>query len=249
MNETNTYKKFKDAPRDNFPEMIIVHHSGGTDANPLADTSNHTAEMMEAYHLSKGWEGLAYQYVIHKDGAVWLGRPETYHGAHTVGYNNKSIGICMAGNFDATMPTNAQIASLKALMLDIRARYPIIGDKVYPHRKFAKKTCYGSKLPDDWALQLINYSPLGGLYVKPNKSDITELVGNYKFNLQKYMLDGYKTWLGIGLTVLGFFHLGYLVNADQLGNLINAVLQIVGLITAIYGNYKAHQKIATLSGN
>ena len=62
------------------------------------------------------------------------------------------------------------------------------------------------------------------------------------------MLDGYKTWIGLAVTILGFLHLGYLVNADQLGNLINAVLQIVGLVTAVYGNYKAHQKIAALSG-
>ena len=108
INETSTYIKFKDKPKDNFPEMIVVHHSGGTNADPLADTSNHTAQIMEAYHLSLEWEGLGYQYVIHKDGEIWAGRPEQYHGAHTTGYNKKSIGICLAGNFDATLPTLAQ---------------------------------------------------------------------------------------------------------------------------------------------
>jgi len=38
----------------NRPEVIIVHHSGGTDANPLADTSNQTFEIIKNYHVSLG---------------------------------------------------------------------------------------------------------------------------------------------------------------------------------------------------
>lgn len=156
MNETNTYKKFKDYTRDNFPEWIIVHHSGGTDAEPLLDTSNHTAQTMESYHLSLGWAGLGYQYVIHKNGDIWKGRPETYHGSHTVDYNFKSIGICLAGNFDATLPTQEQVNSLKTLMQDIKTRYNIPLENIVPHRKYANKTCYGKLLSDDWARNLLN---------------------------------------------------------------------------------------------
>ena len=156
MNETYTYKNFKNRPQDNFPELIIVHHSGGTDKNPLEDTSNHTAKTMEDYHLSLGWEGLGYQYVIHKNGDIWLGRPETYHGAHTVDFNYRSIGICLAGNFDATLPTKEQESALKGLIEAIRGRYNIPLDKILPHRKFANKTCYGKRLPDDWARKLVD---------------------------------------------------------------------------------------------
>lgn len=156
MNETYTYKNFKDKKQDNFPEYIIVHHSGGTDKNPLEDTSNHTAKTMEEYHLSLGWEGLGYQYVIHKNGDIWLGRPETYHGAHTVDFNYRSIGICLAGNFDATLPTKEQESALKGLIEGIRGHYAIPLDKILPHRKFANKTCYGKKLSDDWARKLVD---------------------------------------------------------------------------------------------
>lgn len=167
MNETNTFKKFKNSPQDNFPEYIIVHHSGGTDQNPLEDTSNHTAKIMEDYHLSKGWEGLGYQYVIHKNGDVWAGRPETYHGAHTVDYNKKSIGICLAGNFDATLPTLEQIKSLTNLMNTIKVKYNIPLEKIVPHRTFATKTCYGNKLKDDWARSLLQTN---------NKEDIKKQI-------------------------------------------------------------------------
>lgn len=155
MQETNTYKKMVNEKTTNFPDMVILHHSSGTDSNPLLDTSHHTAEIMEAQHLSNGWRGLGYHYVIHKNGDIWKGRPEHVEGSHTVGKNKVSIGICLAGNFDATLPTKEQEASLKTLLKDIQKRYPKVGDNIFPHRKYANKTCYGSKLTDTWGLNLL----------------------------------------------------------------------------------------------
>ena len=176
MNETQTYIRLKNKTKDNFPEMIICHHSGGTDINPLLDTSNHTAQTMESWHLQKGWEGLGYHYVIHKNGDIWKGRPEHYHGAHTINYNTKSIGICLSGNFDATLPTKEQTISLTNLMKDICGRYPI-GDKIYPHRKFANKTCYGRKLNDDWAKNLLISQPVSIKNILLKRlSELTQLV-------------------------------------------------------------------------
>lgn len=141
--------------QDNFPEYIIVHHTGGTNADPLADTSHHTFKIVDDYHKSLGWESIGYHYFIEKDGALNAGRAETRHGAHTVGYNQKSIGICLAGNFDLTLPTEEQIKTLTILIKDIRTRYEIPTEKIIPHRKFANKTCYGNKLTDDWARKLV----------------------------------------------------------------------------------------------
>lgn len=183
--ETETYKKFKNKPQDNSPVFIAVHHSGGTDANPLEDTSHHTAQIMETHHISLGWEGLGYHYVIHKNGEVWKGRPEHYHGAHISGkdtdgvkFNDKSIGICLAGNFDATLPTREQENALAGLIASIRGRYPCITqDKIYPHRKFANKTCYGRNLTDDWAKNLISFPPITpkGIILK-RLAEITKMV-------------------------------------------------------------------------
>lgn len=156
MFETATFKKLKDKPKDNNPEFLIIHHGGGSDADPLADTSHHTAKMMEEWHLAKGWEGLGYQFVIHKNGDVWRGRPEHYHGSHTTTHNKKSIGICLAGNFDATLPTKAQEDSLRSILIGLMSTYNIKKDKIVPHRTFANKTCYGKKLSDTWARDLVD---------------------------------------------------------------------------------------------
>lgn len=140
----------------NTPDKIIIHHSGGTDANPLADTSNQTAEIIKSWHLQKGWSDIGYNWVIEKTGKVVKGRDEDKDGAHTIGQNSSSIGICVVGNFDATYPTKEQETSLSKLMLDIITRYPAITkEAIYPHRKYAVKTCYGNHLKDDWAKNLI----------------------------------------------------------------------------------------------
>ena len=152
----------------NTPKVLIVHHSGGTDADPLADTSHHTAEMIKTWHLAKGWDDIGYNWVIEKTGKIVKGRDEKIAGAHTIGWNTMSIGVCLSGNFDATLPTPEQISSFKKLYLELKERYPVLEpDKVFPHRKFAQKTCYGRKLRDDWASNLAREA----LNVPPNSKE------------------------------------------------------------------------------
>ena len=139
----------------NTPDKIIVHHTGGTDTNPLADTSHHTFEMVDTLHRSFGWGGCGYHYFIEKDGRIRQGRDDKEEGAHTKGQNKTSIGICLAGNFDATLPTPEQIASLKTLLKQKVNNHLINPENIFPHRHFATKTCYGNKLSDSWARDLI----------------------------------------------------------------------------------------------
>ena len=61
----------------------------------------------------------------------------------------------MAGNFDVTMPTKAQESALQALLEVLSEKYNIPNKNIVPHRKFTAKTCYGMKLPDDWAASLL----------------------------------------------------------------------------------------------
>ena len=144
----------------NKPDKIIVHHTGGSDTNPLADTSSHTFEMIDALHRAKGWGGCGYHYFIGKDGRVNQGRQDLEEGAHTIGQNTKSIGICLAGNFDATLPTSEQTNALKNLLRQKCKQYLISEKEIFPHRLFAPKSCYGSKLSDTWAKDLLIDAPV-----------------------------------------------------------------------------------------
>lgn len=159
----------------NDPKWLIVHHTGGSDAQPLLDTSNQTMEQVDAYHKSKGWDGIGYNWFIEKDGKLKKGRDETKAGAHTIGYNEKSIGICLAGNFDATMPTEGQKGTLQALLRDKMTQYSIPKENIVPHRKFAVKTCYGNKLSDTWARDLVETPVTGKDVIIKRLQELLEL--------------------------------------------------------------------------
>lgn len=87
-------------------QRIVWHHSA-------TDTGD--AATFHQYHLSKGWSGIGYHYVILKDGSVEAGRPLTAVGAHAYGYNKDSIGICLVGNFDEIVPSFNQLRAAASL--------------------------------------------------------------------------------------------------------------------------------------
>ena len=140
----------------NIPKYLIVHHSGGGEINPLVDTSGHTFETVNEYHRglwnfpsSLGFY-IGYHYYIEKSGKVTQGRADTDEGAHCIGKNKESIGICLAGNFDLTVPTKEQVGALKELLSRKRVEWAVPIENIVPHRKFADKSCYGKNLSDDW---------------------------------------------------------------------------------------------------
>lgn len=148
----------------NNVQWLICHHAGGSDLNPLQDSSNYTFDQCNQDHkvrfnfISSLGYYVGYQYFIDKQGIIKQSRADSEEGAHTIGLNTSSLGICLAGNFDATLPTDAQIATLKKWINDKAKQYNIAKDHIVPHRHFAVKTCYGNKLPDDWASNLLNKS-------------------------------------------------------------------------------------------
>ena len=98
-------------------------------------------ESVHNYHLSKGWAGIAYHYFVAIDGTIYRGRPEDMQGGHTSGYNSCSIGICAEGNFEEETMGDAQREALRALVMDIRKRYPNI--LVVRHSDLSATACPG----------------------------------------------------------------------------------------------------------
>lgn len=99
---------------------------------------------VDRWHRAMGFDGIGYHYLIGLQGEVWKGRPEEKAGAHTVGHNSISIGVCYVGGLDRNgkpkdTRTAPQKASLKALVKELQGRYP--GATVHGHREFANKAC------------------------------------------------------------------------------------------------------------
>ena len=123
----------------NKPECIIIHHYA---------TSKGNAEIFRRAHKKRGWREVGYHYIIGNgtnsgDGEAEVGRGESETGAHTVDYNNKSIGICLVGNFEEQVPTEKQLKTLLALCRDIMGRYSIPAEKVLGHREVSNTLCPG----------------------------------------------------------------------------------------------------------
>jgi len=140
---------------ENQPKEIIVHH---TSVSRLGKYSQFYA--VNSYHKqrfnaisSKGYF-CGYHIFIEPSGLTYYARELDEPGVHTIGHNEKSVAICLAGNFSIEFPTDSQIMVLKRELDRIISIYPI--EKIGPHRAFQSgRTCYGTNLSDNWAECLV----------------------------------------------------------------------------------------------
>lgn len=116
---------------------IIVHCSD----SPFG--RDDSAADIDRWHKAKGWKSIGYHYVVRLDGKIEKGRTESAVGAHCIGQNLHSIGVCYIGGRDkngnfADTRTTAQKESLEALIQGLVYKYKC---PVYGHRDFAKRAC------------------------------------------------------------------------------------------------------------
>lgn len=144
-------------PERNAWKYIIIHHSASTSGN---------AAIFDSEHRRKGWDGLAYHFVINNG----HGNPDGYlevsprwkfqkHGAHAGalpkhasadhrnGYNEFGIGICLVGNFQKSKPTENQLQVLAQLIQDLRTEFDIPADHVLGHGTVKGTACPGGSFP------------------------------------------------------------------------------------------------------
>lgn len=117
---------------------LILHHAAASKTTP---------DSIHAYHLSKGWAGIAYHYFIAKDGKIYRGRPENMRGGHTSNWNYCSIGICFEGNYEEEQMPEAQIKAGRELVNEIVSRYPSI--TIGRHSDYGQTECPGRYFPFD----------------------------------------------------------------------------------------------------
>lgn len=118
---------------------IIIHCS----ATP--EGKDYTVNQIRQWHKQRGFSDIGYHYVVYRDGSIHAGRPESQIGAHCLGHNAHSIGVCYIGGVakDGKTPkdtrTAAQKASLIKLIKDLRKKYP--NATIHGHREYANKAC------------------------------------------------------------------------------------------------------------
>lgn len=108
-------------------DLIIVHCSATTSRMDWG-----VNEIRDLHVKQNGWADIGYHLVIRRDGTVEDGRPISKAGAHAVGYNAKSVGVCMIGGVEKDRGrlvavnnfTEAQWVSLKTVLTNLLREFP-----------------------------------------------------------------------------------------------------------------------------
>jgi N-acetyl-anhydromuramyl-L-alanine amidase AmpD len=149
-----------DAEPRNSWRYIVIHHSATPTGNAVT---------FDAMHRRKGWDGVAYHFVIDNGKGGADGRLEVTHrwrdqkhgahagplppGAYASGedarndFNEFGIGICLVGNFEKKPPTRAQMQTLARLVARLRSLYDVPAENVVGHRHVRSTACPGRLFP------------------------------------------------------------------------------------------------------
>lgn len=106
---------------------------------------NYTPDDVRKWHKARGFADVGYHYIIGINGEIWKGRSLSMVGAHCVGHNAKSIGVCYVGGLDPVTekPTDTrtpqQREALARLLKVLHLNYPAA--TLHAHFEFAKKAC------------------------------------------------------------------------------------------------------------
>lgn len=131
----------------NKPTVVITHHAVSLPHHTEKDVDNWHRLRWPGFVSRSGWH-VGYHYIINSDGRLVQTREHDEEGAHCIGMNRSSIGVCFMGNFDLHYPTKEQLVTWDNLYFKLREEFPDIPTR--PHRAYANKSCHGKLLPDDY---------------------------------------------------------------------------------------------------
>ncbi len=169
-------------------DMIVLHHTGENDIDA-------SAEQIHGWHLSNGWSGIGYHFVIRKDGTVERGRPEWAVGSHAQGENSHTIGIHLSGDFMQGQPTSAQIEKCAMLIANLSEDYniPIDRDHVVGHGELMATSCPGTNLQallDDGTITgKANWYRYGAEETPQSNSGVTKSAGTNEERIWRFLKE------------------------------------------------------------
>jgi N-acetyl-anhydromuramyl-L-alanine amidase AmpD len=124
---------------------IIIHHS----ATPVTTT----ALSMAQYHMSKGWPGIAYHFVITSSGEIQYVNDHTLITYGVGGQNSDTVHICLVGDFTDAPPPEAQLVAAKNLIDNYRLAMGRVY-AVYGHKDIAGDTQCPGNTWSSWKARL-----------------------------------------------------------------------------------------------
>lgn len=129
-------------------QWLVLHHSAVPER--LQDWL-----AIRTFHIEvRGWDDIGYHAGIDIAGhpsPVQVGRPLSFPGAHSKGFNDFSLGMCCLGNFEVQAPSDEVWKTALDLSLDFMRWFGIPVNRVIGHREVydqlgqpRQKTCPGA---------------------------------------------------------------------------------------------------------
>jgi len=110
-------------------------------------------EDVDRWHREQNYNGIGYHYLIDIHGNILKGRDEEIPGAHVVGRNANSIGVCYVGGLgvdskpkDTRNP--AQKNALEGLLVSLLMKYP--ESTIHGHNEYSNKACPSFCVADEY---------------------------------------------------------------------------------------------------
>ena len=84
----------------------------------------------------RGWDDIGYNFLIGGDGGIYVGRGWNQQGAHSRGFNTKSICIAFIGRFNRNEPPQCQLIAAQQLIEEGVKLNKLAKDyRLYGHRQ------------------------------------------------------------------------------------------------------------------
>lgn len=113
-------------------DRVIIHHFWKPKAADWKGKA--TLDAVYDYHARvQGWDDIGYHVVVGPDDSVWLGRPMEQTGAHTIGQNERSVGIAYAADFDSEEPKENGYDTGVRVCAAVLKRFGLDENDVYFH--------------------------------------------------------------------------------------------------------------------
>jgi hypothetical protein len=78
-------------------DKLTLHHAACCSAENIEEGINQVKWIQEFHQDGRGWNDIAYHFLVDRAGNIYQGRPETVIGSHVGGANTGNIGVCLLG--------------------------------------------------------------------------------------------------------------------------------------------------------
>lgn len=93
--------------------FAVIHHTASSNDYSAGDVPSILRSIQTFHQQSRGWNDIAYNFLVDKFGTIWEGRAggvgKPIIGSHTLGVNTGSMGVSLIGDFTAAQPSPAAL--------------------------------------------------------------------------------------------------------------------------------------------